>query len=161
MAGGCCGSLLTASPGAVKGRVAAGRPFASGGAAGGGAGEPALDRGGALAALLDRPHDERLAAAGVPRREDALPRGRVGRRERVAALVALDAELLEQALLGVEEPHREQDERHRPLLLRPGQRREGRTAVVARPVHPLDVPVPREGRGRDRERALAALLECV
>ena len=56
--------------------------------------EVAVDHAGALAALVDRPHDERLAAARVAGGEDALDRGRVRLdRLRVAALVLRDAEL--------------------------------------------------------------------
>src|SRR3954471_10230061 len=57
--------------------------------------EVAVDDAGALPPLVDRPHDEGLAATGVARGEDALGRGRVGAGLGVAALVALDAELLE------------------------------------------------------------------
>ena len=48
----------------------------------GGAAQVAVDDRGALAALVDRPHDQRLAAARVAGREHALGRGRVGRRLR-------------------------------------------------------------------------------
>src|SRR5436305_3866604 len=48
----------------------------------GGRVEPLADRGCALAALVDRPDDQRLAAARVSRREDAVDRGGIARRVR-------------------------------------------------------------------------------
>jgi hypothetical protein len=67
---------------------------------------------GGAAAFVEGPDDQALAAAAVAGGEDALEVGRVllvlGLD--VAAGVALDAELLEQRLLGPEEAHRQQHE---------------------------------------------------
>ena len=87
----------------------------------------AVGHAGALAALVDRPHDQRLAAARVTGGEDAVGGRRVRARLGVAARVALDAQRLEQLLLGREEAHRQQHELDRVRLL--GARRWPRTAA--------------------------------
>ena len=92
-------------------------------------GEVAIDHPRALAALVDRPHDQRLPAAGVAGGEHALHRGRVGLDGLdVAARVLLHAELVEQLLLGVQEAHRQQHELRRQLAL--GARRPGANGGV-------------------------------
>jgi len=64
------------------------------------AGQVAVDHARALAALVDRPHDQRLAAAGITGREDAVHRGGVGLdRLHIAAWVLLHAELIEHGAL--------------------------------------------------------------
>src|SRR5688500_2658426 len=65
--------------------------------------EELVDRAGALPALADRPHDERLAAAHVARGEDLRHRSGIstlalGRGLGVAARVFLHAELVEKRL---------------------------------------------------------------
>ena len=68
-------------------------------------GEVALDDARALATLVDRPHDQRLPAARVAGCEDSIDGGRVGPdRLRVAALVALHAEPVEQPGSGPTKP---------------------------------------------------------
>src|SRR4051794_28564419 len=127
-----CGRL-PAAPSTGSGRDGIGR-------------EVPVDLGGALAAFADRPDDERLPAARISGREDAV-RGRgVARRLHVGALVALDPQLVEQALLGTEEAHRQQDEPGVVLLLRARNEVEWRPARVLRPLDALEVPVAEERR---------------
>src|SRR3954453_15113824 len=124
--------------------------------------EVAVDDTGALAPLVDRPHDQGLAAAGVARGEDALRPRRVRAGLRVAAPVALHPELLEQRRLGVEEAHGEQDELRRPRGLRTRDRVEGRLPRVLDPVDLLHATVaPAQLGGGDGEVLLAALLDGV
>src|SRR4051794_35602426 len=70
-------------------------------------------------ALVDRPHDERLAAPCVARGEDS-------RRARRKALAALGAEALERRELRADEAHREEHEVGGAALLRAGDRLERR-----------------------------------
>ena len=64
-----------------------------------------------MAALGDRPDDQRLAAAGVAGGEDAGARRSRSRRGDVAAGVEVQRELLDDALvLRVQEAHRQQHE---------------------------------------------------
>ena len=122
----------------------------------------AVDDAGALAAFVDRPHDQRLAAAGVAGGEHALGRGRVRARLGVAALILLDAELLEHERLRRQEAHREQDEVGRLGRLGALDRVERRLARVLHPVDLLDAPVRAGQLGRrDREVLLAAFLDGV
>ena len=68
---------------------------------------------GALAALADRPHHQRLAAAHVAASEHLGERARIGRHVGldVAARVALEAESSDHALVhGMHEAHGEEDE---------------------------------------------------
>src|SRR4051812_49011758 len=88
-------------------------------------------------------------------------KGARGRGKPFRARVALDAERLQQRLLGAEESHCEQDEFGLARLLRARDRRERRLAAVLHPVDPLDPAVAGEPCRRDREVALAALLERV
>jgi hypothetical protein len=68
----------------------------------------AVDHPCALAALVDRPHDQRLAAARVACGKHAVHGRRIGLdRPNVAARVPLHAELLEQLRFGSEEAHRQ------------------------------------------------------
>ena len=82
--------------------------------------EPQVDRPGALAALVDRPHNKRLATADVARSEHALPtRHVVGAGLHVAAGIELQPEVGDGAmLLRANEAHREERQLARPLLLR-------------------------------------------
>jgi hypothetical protein len=111
--------------------------------------------------FVDRPHDQRLTAARVARGEHARRRGCEVRRLCVPALVALDAELLEQSRLGAEKAKSEEHQVGRPPLLGARDRVERRLAGVLRPLDPLHAAVTRELRRRDREVALAALLQRV
>src|ERR1700690_3501235 len=72
--------------------------------------EPGPNRICALPALIDRPHDQRLAAPRVPGSEHSGGRGQVARRRGVATRIALDVELIEQFGLRPEESHCEQNE---------------------------------------------------
>ena len=125
-------------------------------------GEPAVDDARAAAALVDRPHDQRLPAACVARGEDTRDRRRELRRVDVAARVALDAELLEQRRLGADEAHREQHELARDALSSvPGTGSNGGAPLFSRQWICSTAPRAGELRRRDREAALAALLQRV
>src|SRR2546422_5353149 len=96
-------------------------------------GEVAVDHARALATLVDRPHDQRLAAAGVTGREYPLHGARVGARVLdVAARVSLHAELVEQLGLGAEKAHREQHQLSGQLALGPGHGAERRLGLGVR-----------------------------
>src|SRR5262249_31511828 len=97
--------------------------------------ELAVDSRRATAALVERPDDQRVAAAGVARGEDAGDARLVAACLHVAALVALDAELLEERELRAEKAHREQDELGGAGLLGALDRCERRDAGV---LHPVD-----------------------
>ena len=86
------------------------------------AGEPRVDAGGGGTALGDGPDDERLPTTGVAGDEDARDRAHeVLVAPDVAALVELDAELLDDArALRAEEAHREEDELGGDLALGAG-----------------------------------------
>ena len=91
-------------------------------------GEPAVDRRGALAALVDRPHDQRLAAARVAGGEHAGDRRRVASaRRRCRAGRGSTPSCSSSACSRMEEAHREQHEVGRALSSVPGDRR--RTAA--------------------------------
>ena len=122
----------------------------------------AVDDAGALAALVDRPHDQRLAAAGVAGGEHALGRGRVGARLGVAALVALDAERLEQRpARGCRKPIASSTSSAGCDSSVPSIASNGGLPAFCDPVHLLDAAVAGQLGGGDREVALAALLEGV
>src|SRR6478735_4605745 len=123
--------------------------------------EPFADRGRATPSLVDRPDDQRLPAARVARGEDARHRGREPGCLDVAALVTLGAEAVEELLLRAEEAHREQDEPGGVRLLAAGHELEGRQTRVALPDDALHRPVALEPRRRDREVALATILEGI
>ncbi len=72
--------------------------------------EPGVDRGRTVAAFLDRADDERLPARCVAGVEQARDSGLVGGGRDVAALVARDAERLEERRLGADEAHGEEHE---------------------------------------------------
>ena len=125
--------------------------------------QPAVDAGGARAALGDRPHDQALAAAHVAAREDARLAGHEALVARdVAARVELDAELLEHArALRADEAHRQQHQLARQLEV-------GALDLLELAVDELDlvraqrahvaVVVAEEALGVDAVDALAALL---
>ena len=92
-----------------------------------------VDRLRAAAALVDRPDDQRLAAACVARGEDAVDRRRVAARLRVAALVALDAELLEERRSGPRKPIASSTRSAGCVSSVPSTSRERRHAGVLRP----------------------------
>ena len=131
--------------------------------------EPQIDRPGALAALVDRPHDKRLATADVARSKHALPaRHVVGPGLHVAARVELEPQVGDGALLlRAHEAHREQRQLARPLLLRARQFLElllpgGRILI---PLDPHGREAAKVAGGitqkllrEDAELALAALL---
>src|SRR6478752_1268031 len=123
--------------------------------------EPFADGRCAAPALVDRPDNQRLTAAGIARCEDARDRGRKPGCRDVAARIALCTEPVEQLLLRPEEAHREQDELGWARLLTAGHGLERRYACVALPDDALDGAVAFEPRRRDREVALAALLEGI
>src|SRR5690242_14601899 len=94
-------------------------------------------------ALVDRPHDQALAAAHVAGREDARDAGHklAVFRLRVRAGVLLHAELVEQLILRPAEAQRQQQQLGREDLLRSGD--------VARD-GPAVVPDPLDADGVDR-----------
>src|SRR4051812_8293620 len=98
------------------------------------------------AALVDGPDDQALAAAAVAGGEDAGEAGRVlaGRSFGVAALVALDAELLDQGVFGTEEAHGEEDELARHDLLRLWELLRDEAALVI--LLPLDLDETHAGK---------------
>src|SRR6202008_4752584 len=107
----------------------------------------------ALPAFADGPDDQRLAAAHVAAREDLGVAGLIpqGVREDVAALVQLEAEVLDHPLLHrAEEAHGEQHEIGLELELGTGDRLE--LAVSPRADQLLDLPVlTLEAHGGDGE----------
>src|SRR5438128_6918195 len=115
--------VLDASDGATHGACAAVAPC----------GEIAIDHARALATLVDRPHDQRLAAAGIAGREHPLHGARVGARVLdVAARVSFHAELVQQLGLGAEKAHREQHQLSGELAFGPGDGAERRLGLGAR-----------------------------
>src|SRR5690606_16579574 len=88
-----------------------------------GAHQVGVDSLGALAALTDRPHDQRLAPAHIPAGEDVRRRGAVVRDVGldVAARVQLDRRLFDEALVTrADEAHGEQHQVGLELELRTG-----------------------------------------
>ena len=121
--------------------------------------EVAVDHPRALAALVDRPDDQRLPAARVAGGEHAGDARLVRRRLDVAALVLLDAELVDRAVvLRVQEAHREQHEVGAQLAPGALDRLERRGGLGLGVVELADAPVgvALEVRRHDREVLLAA-----
>src|SRR4029077_15201349 len=93
-------------------------------------GEVAVDHARALAPLVDRPHDQRLAATSVAGAEHALHGACVGLgRLDVAPWVLLHAQLVEQLLFGMQEAHRQQHQLRLQLALGARHRSEWRRGL--------------------------------
>jgi hypothetical protein len=90
----------------------------------------ALDHARALAALVDRPDDERLPAARVARGEHPGDGGLVDARVDVAAPVLRHAGLVEELLLGVQEAHGQEHEVRLDLEVGARHRRERRLGAL-------------------------------
>src|SRR5690606_35367208 len=125
-----------------------------------GAHQRGVDRAGGLAALPDRPDDQRLAAAGVAAREDAVHAGSKARVVRVDVAALAARKPFDRVRLGADEAEREQAEVGFDRQL-------AALDLAHRPALPLDAhradalelaAVALEGLGQDRELPLAALF---
>ena len=125
--------------------------------------QPAVDLLGAVAALVDRPDDRATGRGGRrPRRRRRRPRSRRREPRHCRARRARRRAARAAAAPGWRNPIARRTSSAGRDSSVPGQRRKRRRAVVLGPVDPLDRAVrAREMRRRDREVAVAALLQRV